>query len=58
MRKTDGVGRMRKVHDSTKNRGSRPSHYVDVSESVNRNVMKSLQNIDVLEKDKDREVRE
>ena len=54
MRKTVGVGRMRKVHGSTKNRGSRPSHHVDASGSVDRNVMKSLEKIGVLEKDEDK----
>merc|ERR1712225_168608 len=28
LRKTVGVGRLRKVHGSTRNRGSRPSHHV------------------------------
>lgn len=54
MRKTVGVGRMRKVHGSTKNRGSRPSHHVDASGSVDRNVMQSLEKIGVLEKDEER----
>ncbi|KAL8689512.1 MAG: hypothetical protein Q9218_004836 [Villophora microphyllina] len=54
LRKTVGVGRLRKVHGSTKNRGSRPSHHVDASGSVDRNVMKSLENIGVLEKDEEK----
>ncbi|KAK0509330.1 hypothetical protein JMJ35_008701 [Cladonia borealis] len=54
MRKTVGVGRLRKVHGSTKNRGSRPSHHVDASGSVDRNVMQSLEKIGVLEKDEER----
>lgn len=54
MRKTVGVGRLRKVHGSTKNRGSRPSHHVDASGSVDRNVLKSLEKIGVLEKDEDK----
>lgn len=54
LRKTVGVGRLRKVHGSTKNRGSRPSHHVDASGSVDRNVMKSLEAIGVLEKDDDK----
>ena len=54
MRKTVGVGRMRKVHGSTKNRGSRPSHHVDASGAVDRNVMQSLEKIGVLERDEDK----
>lgn len=54
LRKTVGVGRMRKVHGSTKNRGSRPSHHVDASGSVDRKVMQALENIGVLEKDEER----
>ncbi|KAI4289103.1 MAG: hypothetical protein L6R35_001633 [Caloplaca aegaea] len=54
LRKTVGVGRLAKVHGSTKNRGSRPSHHVDASRSVDRNVMRSLEAIGVLEKDDDK----
>jgi len=54
MRKTVGVGRLRKVHGSVKNRGSRPSHHVDASGSVDRKVMQSLEQIGVLEKDEDK----
>ena len=54
MRKRVGVGRLRKVHGSTKNRGSRPSHHVDASGSVDRNILKSLEQIGVLEKDEDK----
>lgn len=54
LRKTVGVGRLRKVHGSTKNRGSRPSHHVDASGSVDRKVMQALENIGVLEKDEER----
>ncbi|KAL8850506.1 MAG: hypothetical protein Q9221_004554 [Calogaya cf. arnoldii] len=54
LRKTVGVGRLRKVHGSTKNRGSRPSHHVDASGAVDRNVMRSLEAIGVLEKDDDK----
>merc|ERR1711964_896583 len=56
MRKTVGVGRLRKVHGSTKNRGSRPSHHVDASGSVDRKVMQSLEKLGILEKiDEDEE---
>ncbi|KAI8932451.1 40S ribosomal protein S19 [Plenodomus lindquistii] len=54
MRKTVGVGRLRKVHGATKNRGSRPSHHVDASGSVDRKVMQALEKIGVLEQDEDK----
>lgn len=54
LRKTVGVGRLRKVHGSTRNRGSRPSHHVDASGSVDRKVMQSLEKIGVLEQDEDK----
>ncbi|KAL9124481.1 MAG: hypothetical protein Q9217_006188 [Psora testacea] len=54
LRKTVGVGRMRKVHGSTKNRGSKPSHHVDASGSVDRKVMQALEKIGVLEQDEDK----
>lgn len=54
MRKTVGVGRLRKLHGSQKNRGSRPSHHVDASGSVDRKVMQALEKIGVLEKDDDK----
>lgn len=54
LRKTVGVGRLRKVHGSTRNRGSRPSHHVDASGSVDRKVMQSLEKIGVLERDEDK----
>lgn len=54
MRKTVGVGRLRKVHGGQKNRGSRPSHHVDASGSVDRKVMQSLEKIGVLEQDEEK----
>ncbi|KAL6714124.1 Protein component of the small (40S) ribosomal subunit [Lecanora helva] len=54
LRKTVGVGRLRKVHGSTKNRGSRPSHHVDASGSVDRKVLQSLEAIGVVEKDEEK----
>ncbi len=54
LRKTVGVGRLRKVHGSTRNRGSRPSHHVAASGSVDRKVMQSLEKIGVLERDEDK----
>jgi small subunit ribosomal protein S19e len=50
LRKSVGVGRLRKVHGSTKNRGSRPSHHVNASGSVDRKVMQSLEKLGILEK--------
>lgn len=54
MRKTVGVGRLRKVHGSTKNRGSRPNHHVDASGGVDRKVMQALEKIGVLEQDEEK----
>ena len=54
LRKTVGVGRLRKVHGSAKNRGSRPSHHVKASGSVDRKVMQSLEKIQVLEIDEEK----
>jgi small subunit ribosomal protein S19e len=54
LRKTVGVGRLRKAHGATKNRGSRPSHHVDASGSVDRKVMQALEKIGVLEQDEDK----
>ncbi|KAK3076952.1 40S ribosomal protein S19, partial [Coniosporium uncinatum] len=51
LRKTVGVGRLRKVHGSTKNRGARPSHHVDASGSVDRKILQALEKIGVLEQD-------
>ncbi|KAL8304507.1 hypothetical protein RB597_004336 [Gaeumannomyces tritici] len=53
-RKTVGVGRLRKVHGTAKNRGSRPSHHVDASGSVDRKVMQSLEKIGILEQDEEK----
>ncbi|KAF4302600.1 Protein component of the small (40S) ribosomal subunit [Botryosphaeria dothidea] len=54
LRKTVGVGRLRKVHGGTKNRGSRPSHHVDASGAVDRKVLQSLEKIGVLEQDEEK----
>lgn len=54
MRKTVGVGRLRKVHGTAKNRGSRPSKHVDASGSVDRKVMQSLEKIGILEHDEEK----
>lgn len=55
LRKSVGVGRLRKAHGSTKNRGSRPSHHVDASGSVDRKVMQALEKLGVLEQVDDEE---
>jgi small subunit ribosomal protein S19e len=54
LRKTVGVGRLRKVHGSTRNRGSRPSHHVDASGSVDRKVLQALEKIGVVEQDEEK----
>ncbi|KAJ5163424.1 uncharacterized protein N7500_005254 [Penicillium coprophilum] len=54
MRKTVGVGRLRKVHGSTKNRGARPAHHVDASGSVDRKALQALEKIGVLEIDEEK----
>lgn len=54
LRKTVGVGRLRKVHGSAKNRGTRPSKHADASGSVDRKIMQSLEKIGVLEKDEEK----
>lgn len=54
MRKTVGVGRLRKAHGGQKNRGSRPSHHVDASGAVDRKVMQALEKIGVLEQDEEK----
>lgn len=53
MRKTVGVGRLRKAHGNAKNRGTRPSKHVDGSASVDRKIMQSLEKIGVLEHDEE-----
>lgn len=54
LRKNVGVGRLRKVHGTAKNRGSRPSKHVDASGSVDRKIMQALEKINVLEQDEER----
>ena len=56
LRKSVGVGRLRHVHGSPKHRGSRPSHHVDASGSVDRKVVQALEKLGILEKvDEDEE---
>ena len=47
LRKSVGVGRLRKAHGSTKNRGSRPLHHVDASGSVDRKVLQALEKLGI-----------
>jgi small subunit ribosomal protein S19e len=54
LRKTVGIGRLRKVHGGTKNRGSRPSHHVDASGSVDRKVVQALEKIGIVEEDEEK----
>ena len=49
LRKSVGVGALRKVHGGRKNRGSRPSHHVDASGSVDRKVLQALEKIGIVE---------
>ncbi|KAG2180033.1 hypothetical protein INT43_003820 [Umbelopsis isabellina] len=51
LRKSVGVGALRKVHGGRVNRGSRPSHHVQASGSVQRKVLQALEKVNVLEKD-------
>jgi small subunit ribosomal protein S19e len=51
LRKSVGVGALRKVHGGRVNRGSRPSHHVSASGSVQRKVLQALEKVNVLEKD-------
>ncbi|GAB5591079.1 Protein component of the small (40S) ribosomal subunit [Umbelopsis nana] len=51
LRKSVGVGALRKLHGGRVNRGSRPSHHVDASGSVQRKVLQALEKVNVLEKD-------
>lgn len=55
LRKSVGVGRLAKVHGSTKNRGSRPNHHCDASRSVDRKVLQALEKIGIVEKIDDEE---
>ncbi|KAK7936729.1 40S ribosomal protein S19 [Apiospora hydei] len=54
MRKTVGVGRLRKVHGTAKNRGVRPSKHVDASGGVDRKVLQALEKIGVVEIDEEK----
>src|ERR1700761_3325684 len=54
LRKTVGVGRLRKAHGGQKNRGSRPSHHVNASGSVDRKVVQALEKIGIVEEDEDK----
>ncbi|KAI9286281.1 40S ribosomal protein S19-A [Umbelopsis sp. AD052] len=51
LRKSVGVGALRKLHGGRVNRGSRPSHHVRASGSVQRKVLQALEKVNVLEQD-------
>ncbi|KAL1880137.1 Protein component of the small (40S) ribosomal subunit [Diaporthe australafricana] len=54
LRKTIGVGRLRKIHGTAKNRGARPSKHVNASGSVDRKVLQSLAQINIVEIDEEK----
>ncbi|CAK7564068.1 MAG: Protein component of the small (40S) ribosomal subunit [Sporothrix epigloea] len=54
LRKTVGVGRLRKVHGTAKNRGCRPGKHVNASGSVDRKVLQSLAAIGIVEVDEEK----
>ncbi|ERS98511.1 40S ribosomal protein S19 [Sporothrix schenckii ATCC 58251] len=54
LRKTVGVGRLRKVHGTAKNRGTRPGKHVNASGSVDRKVLQSLAAIGIVEVDEEK----
>ncbi|CAM0139422.1 Protein component of the small (40S) ribosomal subunit [Umbelopsis sp. WA50703] len=51
LRPSVGVGALRKLHGGRVNRGSRPSHHVHASGSVQRKVLQALEKVNVLEQD-------
>lgn len=46
-----GVGALKLVHGSRKNNGTRPSHHVDASGSINRKALQALEKLKILKKD-------
>jgi small subunit ribosomal protein S19e len=52
LRKSVGVGALRKVHGGRKNRGTRPGRHHEGSGSVDRKVLQALEKIGVLEQNK------
>ena len=51
LRRSVGVGALKKLHGGRKNRGSRPSLHAEGSGSVARKVLQALEKMKVLEKD-------
>ncbi|KAF9916792.1 40S ribosomal protein S19 [Lobosporangium transversale] len=51
LRRSVGVGALKKLHGGTVNRGSRPSHHVNSSGSIARKVLQALEKINVVEAD-------
>ena len=52
LRKSVGVGALRKVHGGRKNRGTRPGRHFDGSGSVDRKALQALEKIGVVEQNK------
>jgi len=52
LRKSVGVGALRKLHGGRKNRGTRPGRHFEGSGSVERKVLQALEKIGVLETNK------
>jgi len=52
LRKSVGVGALRKLHGGRKNRGTRPGRHHEGSGSVDRKVLQALEKIGVLEENK------
>ena len=52
LRKSVGVGALRRVHGGRKNRGTRPGRHYDGSGSIERKVLQALEKIGVLEENK------
>ncbi|KAG0225451.1 40S ribosomal protein S19 [Mortierella sp. GBAus27b] len=53
LRRSVGVGALKKLHGGTINRGTRPSHHVESSGSVARKVLQALEKINVIEADEE-----
>ncbi|KAF9353369.1 40S ribosomal protein S19 [Mortierella sp. NVP85] len=53
LRRSVGVGALKKLHGGTVNRGTRPSHHVNSSGSIARKVLQALEKINVIEADEE-----
>jgi small subunit ribosomal protein S19e len=52
LRRSVGVGALRKAHGGRKNRGTRPGRHYDGSGSIERKVLQALEKIGVVQKKK------